>query len=183
VRLVRQRERLFAAAAAVFAQHGYADASAEAISRAAGMSKATFYEHFANKEECILALFDEAQRVLLTRMTQASASAGSDPVARLREGIRAFLAALEDHPNEAQTLLVEIIGAGPAAAQRREGRPAPPLRLGRRRLRDRRRDRRARIAPVAARRAGAHERPAAGDRARHVRRDRPAAAAGLSRRM
>ena len=28
--------------------------------REAGMSKATFYEHFANKEECILALFDEA---------------------------------------------------------------------------------------------------------------------------
>ena len=28
--------------------------------REAGMSKATFYEHFANKEDCILALFDEA---------------------------------------------------------------------------------------------------------------------------
>ena len=62
VRLQRQRARLFDAAAAVFARVGYAEASAEAISREAGMSKATFYEHFANKEECILALFDAAGR-------------------------------------------------------------------------------------------------------------------------
>ena len=60
VRLGVQRQRLFEAAATVFARVGYAEASAEAIGREAGMSKATFYEHFANKEECILALFDEA---------------------------------------------------------------------------------------------------------------------------
>src|SRR5258706_1112585 len=62
VRLSVQRHRLLAAASAVFAREGYAAASAEAISREAGMSKATFYEHFANKEECILTLFDEAAR-------------------------------------------------------------------------------------------------------------------------
>jgi AcrR family transcriptional regulator len=42
VRQDRQRRRLFAAAAAVFARSGYADATAEAIAREAGMSKATF---------------------------------------------------------------------------------------------------------------------------------------------
>jgi AcrR family transcriptional regulator len=120
VRLNRQRERLFEAAAFVFATTGYADASAESISRAAGMSKATFYEHFANKEECIIALFDEAYRVLLERIVQAAEAAGEDPVARMRDGMRAFLVALVDFPNEAQTLLVEIIGAGPAAMERRD---------------------------------------------------------------
>ena len=55
VRQDRQRRRLFAAAAAVFARMGYADATAEAIARDAGMSKATFYEHFDNKEDCIIA--------------------------------------------------------------------------------------------------------------------------------
>jgi AcrR family transcriptional regulator len=60
VRVGVQRRRLLRAAAVVFARVGYADASAEGISREAGMSKATFYEHFANKEEAILALFDEA---------------------------------------------------------------------------------------------------------------------------
>jgi AcrR family transcriptional regulator len=120
VRLSLQRERLFEAAAFVFSTTGYADASAESISRAAGMSKATFYEHFANKEECIIALFDEAYRVLLERMVAAAGDAGDDPVARMREGMRAFLVALVDYPSHAQTLLVQIIGAGPAAMQRRD---------------------------------------------------------------
>ena len=75
VRLEVQRERLFEAAAAVFARSGYAEASAESISREAGMSKATFYEHFANKEECILALFDEGARTVLEAMAEATATA------------------------------------------------------------------------------------------------------------
>jgi AcrR family transcriptional regulator len=120
VRLAQQRERLFEAAASVFATTGYADASAESISRAAGMSKATFYEHFANKEECILALFDAAYQVLLSRILGAVGEAGDDPVARMREGMREFLVVIDEYPNEAQTLLVEIIGAGPAAMTRRD---------------------------------------------------------------
>lgn len=120
VRRAQQRERLFEAAAYVFVESGYADASAESISRAAGMSKATFYEHFANKEECILALFNAAYEVLLGRILEAVAGAGEDPVARMREGMRAFLAAIDEFPNHAQTLLVEIIGAGPEAMRRRD---------------------------------------------------------------
>src|SRR5215212_3047134 len=83
VRLERQRERLFAAAARVFAQLGYAEASAEAISREAGMSKATFYEHFANKEECIIALFDAAAETVTTALEASTGvealPAGSTP--------------------------------------------------------------------------------------------------------
>src|SRR5438067_2559079 len=88
VRLSVQRRRLFEAAAAVFARSGYAEASAEAISREAGMSKATFYEHFANKEECILALFDAAAEEVLRAMADAARAAGSDPTARLRAAAR-----------------------------------------------------------------------------------------------
>ncbi len=72
VRLGVQRTRLLEAAAQVFARMGYADASAEAISREAGMSKATFYEHFANKEECILGLFDWARDAILAAMAEAA---------------------------------------------------------------------------------------------------------------
>jgi len=120
VRLEVQRERLFQAAATVFARSGYAEASAESISREAGMSKATFYEHFANKEECILALFDEGARTVLGAMAEATAGAGEDPRERMRAGIRAFLQQLASHGNESQTLLVEIIGAGPRAIERRD---------------------------------------------------------------
>jgi AcrR family transcriptional regulator len=120
VRLDMQRQRLYEASARTFARLGYADASAEAIAREAGMSKATFYEHFANKEECIIALFDRAAEVVLAAMAAAAGRAGSDPVARLKAGTNAFLHEVATHPEASQTLLVEIIGAGPAAARRRD---------------------------------------------------------------
>jgi AcrR family transcriptional regulator len=120
VRLTVQRRRLFKAAAVVFAQAGYAEASAAGIARTAGMSKATFYEHFANKEECILALFDEAATEVLQAMAEATAAAGADPRDRLRAGIRAFLEMVASNPDWAQTLLVEIVGAGKRGAERRD---------------------------------------------------------------
>src|ERR671937_1467189 len=80
VRLSVQRRRLFHAAATVFARVGYAEASAEAISREAGMSKATFYEHFDNKEECIPALFDRAATQVMGAMAKGAISAGNDRV-------------------------------------------------------------------------------------------------------
>src|SRR6267154_5098014 len=107
VRLSVQRRRLLEAAANEFARSGYAEASAEAISRRAGMSKATFYEHFANKEECIIALFDRAASVVASSMAQAATGVGrTDAAERMRAGTRAFLAALTEHPEYAQTLLI-----------------------------------------------------------------------------
>jgi AcrR family transcriptional regulator len=120
VRLPLQRDRLLRAAALEFAEHGYAGTSSDSISRRAGMSKATFYEHFANKEECILALFDLAVRTVQEAMAQAARQAPSDARERMKAGTRAFLSVLSDHPEFAQTLLVEIIGAGPKAAQHRD---------------------------------------------------------------
>jgi AcrR family transcriptional regulator len=121
VRLPLQRERLLRAAAREFADRGYAGASSESISRRAGMSKATFYEHFANKEECMLALFDLGSELVQEAMAEAARNAPvGDAHERVRAGTRAFLGALAEHPEFAQTLLVEIIGAGPRAAQRRD---------------------------------------------------------------
>ncbi|HEY6526710.1 MAG TPA: helix-turn-helix domain-containing protein [Solirubrobacteraceae bacterium] len=121
VRLPLQRERLLRAAAREFADRGYAGASSESISRRAGMSKATFYEHFANKEECMLALFDMGAELVQAAMAEAARNAPiGNARERLRAGTRAFLGALAEHPEFAQTLLVEIIGAGPRAAQRRD---------------------------------------------------------------
>jgi AcrR family transcriptional regulator len=121
VRLPLQRERLLRAAALEFADVGYAGASSESISRRAGMSKATFYEHFSNKEESMLALFDMGVTQVQEAMALAARGAPTgDARERMKAGTRAFLGALAEHPEFAQTLLVEIIGAGPRAAQRRD---------------------------------------------------------------
>ncbi len=121
VRLPLQRGRLLRAAAAEFAQRGYAGASSESISRRAQMSKATFYEHFDNKEDCIIALFDAAAETIGVSMGSATRRVGrGDPLRQMQEASRAFLTVVAQHPDFAQTLLVEIIGAGPRAAQRRD---------------------------------------------------------------
>src|SRR5918994_1881178 len=121
VRQDRQRRRLYAAAGAVFARVGYADATAEAIAREAGMSKATFYEHFDNKEDCIIALHDAATTAVLEAMRRTGSDhAGGDVAGRVRAVIHTFLEVLAAFPDEAQTLLVEIIGAGPRAMERRD---------------------------------------------------------------
>src|SRR3954451_22142965 len=111
VRQDRQRRRLNEAAAAVFARMGYADATAEAIAREAGMSKATFYEHFDNKEDCILALFETATETVMRAITEAAERVGDErptPAGRYRRTITALLGVMADHPEFTQTLLVEI---------------------------------------------------------------------------
>jgi len=121
VRQDRQRRRLYAAAGAIFARAGYADATAEAIAREAGMSKATFYEHFDNKEDCIVALHDDATTAVLEAMRRTGNDySGADAAGRVRAVIHTFLEVLAAFPDEAQTLLVEIIGAGPRAMERRD---------------------------------------------------------------
>ena len=85
------------------------------------MSKATFYEHFADKEECILALRDEATQILYEALWDARPGRPRDDAAeRMRTSIRAFLQTLADHPELTRTVLVEIIGAGPRATHSRD---------------------------------------------------------------
>ncbi len=120
VRRVAQRRRLFESAATVFSRMGYADASAEAISREAGMSKATFYEHFDNKGDCLVALFGYASRSFAQALVGASRGSGMDFAARHRAGLAAILEGIEANPAMAQAMLVETVGAGPRIAELRD---------------------------------------------------------------
>jgi AcrR family transcriptional regulator len=120
VRLDVQRRRLFAAASALIVREGYEGVTAEAIAREASMSKATFYEHFANKEECVLALLDEGATELTLQLARAADRApAEDYEEHVRRNVRAFLQTVADHPATARALLVEIAGAR-RAAERRE---------------------------------------------------------------
>jgi AcrR family transcriptional regulator len=120
VRREVQLQRLFQAAAKVFSECGYAEASAEAISREAGMSKATFYEHFANKEECILALTDAAGAASRAAVAAAATTTEEQFEARVHARVHRFLQGLEAFPEMAQVVLVDVIGVGPAGAAKRD---------------------------------------------------------------
>lgn len=115
-----QRARLLEAIAAATAEKGYAAVTIGDIVERAGVARRTFYEHFADKQECYLIGMDECARDLLGTITAAF-----DPDATLpgitQNGIREFLRWLAARPAVAWAYLVEADAAGPAArAQRLE---------------------------------------------------------------
>jgi AcrR family transcriptional regulator len=114
-----QRGRMLVAMAAAVAEKGYAGvAVADVISRA-HVSRRSFYEHFANKEECFLAAYDASVDLLLGAIDVAVAGAGDDLVAAAEAGTRAYLDMLATNPAFARTFLIEVLGAGPRALDRR----------------------------------------------------------------
>ena len=114
VRLDVQRRRLFLAAATVCARGGYAEATAEAITREAGMSKATFYEHFASKDECFVALLTEANAEQVRQITAAVAPAASWD-AQVRQAIEAWIASAESRPALMLSWIRDVPALGVAA--------------------------------------------------------------------
>jgi AcrR family transcriptional regulator len=68
----RNRERILAAAAEVFAQHGL-DASLDEVARHAGVGVGTVYRRFADKEELVQALFTQRIDDLASRAESALA--------------------------------------------------------------------------------------------------------------
>lgn len=127
--------------AAAVSEKGYAASTIADVVRHARVSKRTFYEHFADKEECLMALYADACDSLMVVLR----SAGS-PEQPWRERVRvvvaAYLSTLESLPAVSRTLLVEMQAAGPRAYRLRqqkqrhfaetlvaiveEGRPANP---------------------------------------------------------
>ncbi|MBX2802773.1 MAG: TetR/AcrR family transcriptional regulator [Myxococcales bacterium] len=82
------------------------------IVRRSRTSKRTFYEHFSTKADCFLALYDELSIMILAVVREAIAQAppGAE---RIRLGTAAYLAALQQRPGLARTLLLEIVRLGP----------------------------------------------------------------------
>src|SRR4051794_23988956 len=114
-----QRERLLVAMAEAVADKGYAHVAVADVIARAGVSRRSFYEHFANKEECFLAAYDAGVAGLLAAIGEAEDEAGGDLAARARAGTETYLQALADNPDFARTFLVEVLGAGEAALARR----------------------------------------------------------------
>src|SRR6476620_2376203 len=85
-----QRGRMLEAIAHAVAEKGYAaTAVADVISRA-GVSRKTFYEHFANKEACFLEAYDTGVQVLLTTIDEA-VEAAPDGLRAVTDGLQAYL--------------------------------------------------------------------------------------------
>ena len=113
------RARLTAGLAAAIAEKGYAAATIADVVANARVSTRTFYEHFADKEACFLALYSETSDALLALIAGAVASAPGGWDDRLATAARAYFERVAAEPELIRTGLIEIQAAGPAARRLR----------------------------------------------------------------
>ena len=119
-REIAARDRVLDGFAAAIARSGYAAATIAEIVRAARVSKRTFYEHFPDKEACLLAAYETATRAILAAMQDAfAAHEGDGWLAQLEAALDAYVTALEENPRLTRTCLVEMLAAGPRARKLR----------------------------------------------------------------
>ena len=114
-----QRERLLVAMADATATKGYANVAVADVIERAGVSRRSFYEHFANKQECFLAAYDAGVEALLRAIGEAE-EAADGLLEGARAGTEVYLRVLADNPAFARTFLIEVLGAGPVALERRD---------------------------------------------------------------
>ena len=112
-----QRERLIAGLAEAIAENGYAGTTIAHITRHAAVSRRTFYEHFASKDECFVAAYDTVMAELRERVAQAFDEEDDWPHA-VKAGIGAMLHFLAAEPNLARLCMVEALVAGPVVVER-----------------------------------------------------------------
>ena len=108
------RERLTEGLAGAIAEKGYGATTIADVVRHARVSKRTFYEHFADKEECFLALYSETSDALLELIADAAAGDGAWP-GRVEAAARAYFERVAEEPALIRAALVEIQAAGPRA--------------------------------------------------------------------
>lgn len=101
-----QRRRILLAALDVFAERGYPAVTVKDLIRGARVSRATFYEVFADKEACMTALHEE----VLTWLAQQVAVAVAEPAdwsAKVRVGVARTVELLSEDPRLAAVCAVE----------------------------------------------------------------------------
>ena len=114
------RRRLLDGMAHAVAGKGYAETTIADIVRAASVSRRTFYEHFAGKAECLVALYEAASRNGLKVLRDAIDPA-HDWEEQLERALAAYLGCMAANPVLMRTLFIEILGLGAEglAARRR----------------------------------------------------------------
>ena len=111
------RERLIAALAQLIEQRGYRETTVADIVRVARTSRRTFYEHFADRGACFLALFEK-----VTQRKLELIAAAVDPAAPLKEQIDraldAYIDGISGDPALHRSFVQELAGLSQDGADR-----------------------------------------------------------------
>jgi AcrR family transcriptional regulator len=113
-----QRSRILAAVVEVAPEHGASNVTVAHIVARSGVSRRTFYEIFKGCDDCLLAALDHAIEQAGRAVVPAH-----ERESKWRERMRASLVALlelfDERPALARFLVVDSLGAGPHALERR----------------------------------------------------------------
>lgn len=129
-----QRERLLNGVVEAVAENGYNATTITGITAAAKISRRTFYEYFAGKEDCFAAAYEMIEAHVLDSIL-AAPGAGEPWPDRVRARLAALLDVLSRDSAVARCFLIEPLAAGGEVASRyREAmqllagtlRPEPP---------------------------------------------------------
>jgi AcrR family transcriptional regulator len=113
-----QRARMLAAMTALAAERGAGNVTVAQVVARSGVSRRTFYELFSDREDCFLAAFDDA----VARIAAVVVPAYRQPSKwreRMRAGLCAVLEVLDYEPGMGRLVIVETLGSGPEALERR----------------------------------------------------------------
>jgi AcrR family transcriptional regulator len=124
-----QRARLVAGAVGAIGERGYANTTVAHITARARVSRRTFYDLFANREECLAAVLDDVAGTVEAELAPAGLAspelaqaglAGLSWRERVRGGLWTILAFLDREPALARVCVVEALRADQALLGRRE---------------------------------------------------------------
>jgi AcrR family transcriptional regulator len=116
----RRRPLILDAALEVFSAKGYAGTTMQAIADAAGVTKPVVYDCFANRDELLLALLAREEQHLVISIVQAlpeDPSSGT-PEEHVRQGVTAFLTAVQQTPHSWRIVFGAQYGAAPVVSER-----------------------------------------------------------------
>jgi AcrR family transcriptional regulator len=120
-----QRERLLRSVIAAVSESGYLAVTVADIVRRARVSRAAFYAHFTDKEDCFLAATAEGRELMIAQIVSATraAPAGASDEDVLRAACRGYLAFLVGEPAFARVFYIAMPTAGPRAVDRLDAAP------------------------------------------------------------
>jgi AcrR family transcriptional regulator len=106
-----QRERIITALVDTVAERGYNATTVAHITKAASVSRRTFYEHFADKEACFLAAYEMVADHIRDSM-QVAADAFEEWPQKVRAALGTMLSFLAGEPELARVCMIEPVAAG-----------------------------------------------------------------------
>jgi len=113
-----QRTRLLKAAVELGTEHGFAPLTLADIVRRAGVARSTFYEYFADKEECFMEAFDYAADRVLERVLMLGPLPADELASPVNAYIAKLLALCVQEPGLVRLVAADAEALGPAAAGR-----------------------------------------------------------------